>query len=258
MGFFDWLKKLFSKTEYDSKAALQFIKKNYQKYKIIDPEDRKEFEEMFLSLAKEDIHRLKKYLNEAEINILAQRIRIRQFQQKEKEGKKVIAKKGDEKDLQRWGQYKTQIFTKTIREVIRPSLSNLTKNIKEIEHLEAKYADAIERNIATIFVNSQREIGDIETEIKTNLAMLEKARKDLFSLYTDKEIEAKLTELINLWKTTLGLLQQARVTPKNNEKVKILGIINQSLRKEYTKKINSFLETATAQTERLVGSLAAK
>src|SRR3989338_780945 len=93
MGFWGWLTNIFSPKEYDTKAALHFIKKNYEKYKIIDPEDRKEFEEMFGALAKEEIYRLKRYLEAEEINILAQRIRIRQFQLKEKEGKKIIGKK---------------------------------------------------------------------------------------------------------------------------------------------------------------------
>ena len=129
MGFWGWLTNIFSPKEYDTKAALHFIKKNYEKYKIIDPEDRKEFEEMFGALAKEEIYRLKRYLEAEEINILAQRIRIRQFQLKEKEGKKIIGKKAGKEDIQEWSQQKTQLFIKIIRENITPSLSNLTKDM---------------------------------------------------------------------------------------------------------------------------------
>src|SRR3989344_4465370 len=112
------INKQNSLKEYDTKAALHFIKKNYEKYKIIDPEDRKEFEEMFGALAKEEIYRLKRYLEAEEINILAQRIRIRQFQLKEKEGKKIIGKKAGKEDIQEWSQQKTQLFIKIIRENI--------------------------------------------------------------------------------------------------------------------------------------------
>src|SRR3989344_1330319 len=151
------INKQNSLKEYDTKAALHFIKKNYEKYKIIDPEDRKEFEEMFGALAKEEIYRLKRYLEAEEINILAQRIRIRQFQLKEKEGKKIIGKKAGKEDIQEWSQQKTQLFIKIIRENITPSLSNLTKDMGKIETLEEKYTHALERNTATVFLNAKPE-----------------------------------------------------------------------------------------------------
>src|SRR3989338_4989010 len=201
MGFWGWLTNIFSPKEYDTKAALHFIKKNYEKYKIIDPEDRKEFEEMFGALAKEEIYRLKRYLEAEEINILAQRIRIRQFQLKEKEGKKIIGKKAGKEDIQEWSQQKTQLFIKIIREKITPSLSNL--------------------------------------------------KKDLFSLYGNTEIETKLTELIQPWKTTLNLLQRTRIVGKNPEIIAILRIITKNTRKEFSHKFQNFIATATAHKARL-------
>ena len=94
-------------------------------------------------------------------------------------------------------------------------------------------------------------MADIENEIKTSLAILEKAKKDLFSLYGNTEIETKLTELIQPWKTTLNLLQRTRIVGKNPEIIAILRIITKNTRKEFSHKFQNFIATATAHKARL-------
>jgi len=76
MGIWDWLTSIFVQ-RYDAQTALQYVKRNFQKYGIIPAEDRPRFEKIFLKIANAEIERLGRNLAAEEVNIVVQRSRIR-------------------------------------------------------------------------------------------------------------------------------------------------------------------------------------
>ncbi len=230
MILFKWIKNLFFKKGYEPKEALYYIKKDYNKYKVIKPSDREDFEEMFLNLAKNEIIRLNRLLKEEEINNLAQRTRIRQFQKKEKEGIQLSPGTTDPKVKQSYEKYKLKQLTK-----VNFIISDLQESIKNIKSLEVLYSWALENSKIENFMNNKREIADIEENIRSSLNELEILRKQLISLFRETKIPESLTTLINLWKNVGKNLQKARITVNNNEKVQILATINSTIQKEHYK-----------------------
>lgn len=255
MGFFDWLKSLFGEKGYAAKQAMHYVKKNYDKYKVIKPSERKEFEQMFLSLANNEISRLNRLLQEEEINPLAQRIRIRQSQKKEKnellkpkeieQTHKIEAPKGE------WTQQGIAVFTKIVSEQITPSLQGLGKSIPKVEFLEAKYLNALERKEESIFRNNKREFSDIEEEIRAFVTRLEQSKIDLIKVNTNKGLQVKIIEMITLWRETLRDLQQARITNNNEQKATILSTINKNLRKKHLSIMSMITQELQLQKERI-------
>lgn len=82
MGIFDSIVNFFKGykkaiNNYDSKKALIYVKSNKKYLKEISPENRKEFEKIFLTLAQDEISNKHRYLYEDEINTLVQRVRIK-------------------------------------------------------------------------------------------------------------------------------------------------------------------------------------
>lgn len=252
MGFFDWLISLFQKEGYNEKQALQYIKKNYPKYKVIKPQDRKEFEQLFLNLAKQKIFQTNRLLEESEINILAQRIRIKQFQQKEKT-QEVFKRNYSQEDIttsqvqERQWSHSIALFTKTIRETINPSIAGLAKNISRIEFLEAKYADAQKRKAEDIFRNNKREFSEIEEDIRVYINLLENTKTTLSSY---QRIIQKIQEITVFWKEIVSNLQKARVTNENQIKVNILSTINITLKDKHQKLTSSLLQEINSQKEK--------
>ncbi len=257
MGFFDWIRSFFGTEGYTSKQALHYVKKKYNKYKVIKPSDREDFEEIFLDLARNEISRNNRPLTEEEINPLAQRARIRQFQKIEREGIRVSPGSQDESLKGDVAEYKIKLFTKIIRERITPTLTKLGKNINDIEYLEAKYAQARAERKEEIFQNNKREFSDIEANIRSSIEELETAKKDLLPLALEPDIQAKLQEMILLWKGVGKTLQQARILDSTLGKVRMLGRINSTLRQEHNKMMASFIQSATKERDKEEDRLAA-
>lgn len=81
MRIFDWLIGIFSPTTYDAYAALRWVKKT-EKYRIIPPEERADFEIAFTNLVEAEMEKKERKLSKEEVNILVQRVRIRLSQKK--------------------------------------------------------------------------------------------------------------------------------------------------------------------------------
>ncbi len=253
MGFFDWLKSLFGNQGYAAKQALHYVKKNYDKYKVIKPSNRPEFEQMFLSLANNEISRLNRLLTEEEINPLAQRVRIRQFQRKEKITGTNTAQQNisaTQKYTKGWSENIKQ-HKKVLEEILLPALISLTKSITKIEYLEAKYWDALEKKDERVFSNNKRDFSDIEEELRVYINQLENVKNELIQLYPQRTFQTKLQEMITLWKETLKSLQQARIINNNEQKATILSTINRTLRQKHIENVRAITQELNSQRERI-------